>query len=425
MIPVNVSVFSAPMPFLVVSVLALGSSAPPETAGETKRAEWSHLPVHTAKRVRYYKVGKFVRLRPADLDAFVDAGRQNPVEVRVHARSPLDRRGRRYSTQEVWSPSLVRPRLRAVRHEAHPPRPLAGKHPRSWCDPPLDSMSRCGFSTRLAVCCLRPTTTCPVQPWSSSPKSPRSRTQSQCRSCGGSFARRSEALGEREHSVLADVYRRLEDTDLSAAVLGRLVASGDETARQELLRRAESGDLDALGELGDVRLLSGKAASRLIQTDDRRVRDVVRSSHEGVYGMGGHDPLRGLAVLNLWFPEAASWETLLNALEDEAVAARDKAGACAVLPPARAVYLTGWRSKYAACWDVFPLRKRGGYPARRNLWRVSRASWRLPWRMTMMRRSPASRREDRSNGRASRTHWLRLRVATHRQFSRSSPATRT
>jgi len=35
------------------------------------------------KRVRYYKVGKFVRFRPADLEAFVDAGRIDPAEIRV------------------------------------------------------------------------------------------------------------------------------------------------------------------------------------------------------------------------------------------------------------------------------------------------------------------------------------------------------
>lgn len=39
------------------------------------------------RRVRYFKVGKFVRFRPVDLDAFVEAGRQDPVETRIHVRS--------------------------------------------------------------------------------------------------------------------------------------------------------------------------------------------------------------------------------------------------------------------------------------------------------------------------------------------------
>jgi excisionase family DNA binding protein len=60
------------------------------------------------KRVRYYKVGKFVRFRPADLDAFVEAGRQDPVEVRVHPRSPFQRRPTQRSAQEVASRSASR-----------------------------------------------------------------------------------------------------------------------------------------------------------------------------------------------------------------------------------------------------------------------------------------------------------------------------
>ena len=46
------------------------------------------------RRVRYYKVGKFVRFRPADLHAFVDSGRMEPQPVelpsnRLHARRRL------------------------------------------------------------------------------------------------------------------------------------------------------------------------------------------------------------------------------------------------------------------------------------------------------------------------------------------------
>ena len=62
------------------------------------------------KRVRYYKVGKFVRFRPADLDAFVEAGRRDPVDVRVHLRSPLGGRGGRHSASEGLPRSTSRPR---------------------------------------------------------------------------------------------------------------------------------------------------------------------------------------------------------------------------------------------------------------------------------------------------------------------------
>ena len=48
------------------------------------------------KRVRYYKVGKFVRFRVEDLDAFVEEGRVEPQDLRGKD-SPLLRPPRRYS----------------------------------------------------------------------------------------------------------------------------------------------------------------------------------------------------------------------------------------------------------------------------------------------------------------------------------------
>ncbi len=51
------------------------------------------------KRVRYFKVGKFVRFRIVDLDAFVEAGRQDPVELRVHVRS-TQRRGVQHANMQ-------------------------------------------------------------------------------------------------------------------------------------------------------------------------------------------------------------------------------------------------------------------------------------------------------------------------------------
>ena len=51
------------------------------------------------RRVRYYKLGKFVRFRPADLDAFIEAGRHEPVAW-VHSRSTARRATTRSSVQQ-------------------------------------------------------------------------------------------------------------------------------------------------------------------------------------------------------------------------------------------------------------------------------------------------------------------------------------
>jgi hypothetical protein len=52
------------------------------------------------RRVRYHTLGKFVRFRPADLDAFIEAGRKEPVAAWVHARSTARRATARGSAQQ-------------------------------------------------------------------------------------------------------------------------------------------------------------------------------------------------------------------------------------------------------------------------------------------------------------------------------------
>ena len=52
------------------------------------------------RRVRYFKLGKFVRFRTDDLDAFIEAGRHEPVAPWVHTRSTLRRATTRGATQQ-------------------------------------------------------------------------------------------------------------------------------------------------------------------------------------------------------------------------------------------------------------------------------------------------------------------------------------
>jgi excisionase family DNA binding protein len=68
------------------------------------------------RRVRYFKVGKFVRFRPVDLDAFVAAGRHEPVKPRVDHRSTPQRPGGRNGAQHRTG---VRPQSNPTRRQ-HP-----------------------------------------------------------------------------------------------------------------------------------------------------------------------------------------------------------------------------------------------------------------------------------------------------------------
>jgi excisionase family DNA binding protein len=55
------------------------------------------------RRVRYFKLGKFVRFRTVDLDAFVEAGRHEPVAPWVHGRSTQRRATTTGSAQRAIS----------------------------------------------------------------------------------------------------------------------------------------------------------------------------------------------------------------------------------------------------------------------------------------------------------------------------------
>jgi excisionase family DNA binding protein len=66
------------------------------------------------RRVRYFKLGKFVRFRTVDLNAFVEAGRHEPIPPWVHPRSTPQRARRRSAAQQP-SPS----RLAARASEPH------------------------------------------------------------------------------------------------------------------------------------------------------------------------------------------------------------------------------------------------------------------------------------------------------------------
>jgi excisionase family DNA binding protein len=51
------------------------------------------------RRIRYFKLGKFVRFRPVDLDTFIEAGRHEPVALWTHTRSSMRRPARSVTRQ--------------------------------------------------------------------------------------------------------------------------------------------------------------------------------------------------------------------------------------------------------------------------------------------------------------------------------------
>ncbi|EFL43528.1 conserved hypothetical protein [Streptomyces griseoflavus Tu4000] len=118
---------------------------------------------------------------------------------------------------------------------------------------------------------------------------------------------------------------------LSAMLLGLLVSCGDHTAETELLRRAEGGDIDAIGEIPSLADITSPTAQTLITMSTTRCREQAKEAHRGHWGLGGWDWARLLAVCNFHFPEHAEWDSVTDLILDPQVAQEHKEGAVRAL----------------------------------------------------------------------------------------------
>ncbi len=105
-----------------------------------------------------------------------------------------------------------------------------------------------------------------------------------------------------------------EQWSLRYVLLG-IAATAPGPAREGLLEEASAGSLPALDALGDVTQLDALSTSRIIAALGDSVDGLLSDAVEGKFGMGGHDVGRALAMLNVWHPAMADWETLLELLE--------------------------------------------------------------------------------------------------------------
>jgi hypothetical protein len=118
--------------------------------------------------------------------------------------------------------------------------------------------------------------------------------------------------------------------ELRLQLLG-VAARFDPSSRAVLLEEARNGSLQALGALGDVRILSTEVVADLISELAERVYGQIQGARAGAFGLGGPDFGSALALLSVWHPTVAEWEALFNLLEDAAVAGHQKQGAMVAL----------------------------------------------------------------------------------------------
>ncbi len=105
----------------------------------------------------------------------------------------------------------------------------------------------------------------------------------------------------------------------------------DPSVRARLVEEARGGSLDALGALGDVRVLPIDVVTNLVAALTERVNQQVCDAQNGMSSVGVHNYGHTLALLNLWHPDAADWPPLLALLEDRNVGGNHKRAALQVL----------------------------------------------------------------------------------------------
>lgn len=113
--------------------------------------------------------------------------------------------------------------------------------------------------------------------------------------------------------------------------IDQLLAQHDTATRERLTEEIRSGSLRALDSFPDIRLLSPEAVSPVTQVLQAELGQQQDDARRGVYGQGGRDLGRALTILNMWHPEAAAWEPVIELLAEPTMAAHQLSGTLSVL----------------------------------------------------------------------------------------------
>ncbi|MEU0061587.1 hypothetical protein, partial [Streptomyces sp. NPDC006334] len=137
---------------------------------------------------------------------------------------------------------------------------------------------------------------------------------------------RPSAVAASSDRLLAAATGR-SNPSMSAALLGVLIACGDSAAEAELLRRAETGDIDAIGEVRSPADLAPRTGRHVIDLAASHCQQQLEEAHQNSWGLGGWDWARLLTLCSFYFPEHARWDPVIDIVLDPRVAQEHKAGA--------------------------------------------------------------------------------------------------
>lgn len=132
-----------------------------------------------------------------------------------------------------------------------------------------------------------------------------------------------------ERQALSDLGQ--EDQSYSGtAALGWLAANDATEALSVLKHRATSGNLLALLEI-PLRALESTDAALIIERLAEKVRETISSAQNGSFNIVGFNTSGPLTTLNLWFPNEARWDPIVELLSEPRVYERDKHACCSVI----------------------------------------------------------------------------------------------
>lgn len=105
-----------------------------------------------------------------------------------------------------------------------------------------------------------------------------------------------------------------------------LLAKHDAATRERLLEKIRGGSLQTLEEFPDIRALSLEEVRPIIEVLQTGLGQQKDEARQGSYGYGGPDLGNILTILNMWHPEAADWEPIVDLLAEQSASTHQLSG---------------------------------------------------------------------------------------------------
>lgn len=110
--------------------------------------------------------------------------------------------------------------------------------------------------------------------------------------------------------------RNGDDKPLAAAI-DRTLAEHHPAVRRKLIDRASRGSAQALADLGDVTKLPPRVIRAQIDEAVNKIRAEIITTRQGSWAEpGAHPYVANLALLNIWHPDLANWDPIIEILKE-------------------------------------------------------------------------------------------------------------